>query len=381
MSLRQRSPWTAVALVVCATFVAGCSDPSSEPPPQGPDEQELADVPVTALEGALRGPGTTVVDGVEVQEGSQLVVGAFPLVGRPMHPTASLDQREDPAGWQALFVIDGDPVEVWERYASALGEPERAAALQRCTVTRLPPHEPYEDTHENRFGLTPPAPVRFLTGERIEGENQLSCSADLERLTMSMVYGTASATKRGCSNFPPVVDECVEVPVAHLLIEVLDDDTPLDPARSRIPPGPTLPPGELVLPRIVVPPGSELPGEGEPFDARLDSNLHSGRETAPVALIPQGGQSLVAPAQLISCYTGTVAVLTLPMEPQDAVDWYVQPGHHDDDPERFRVRGNDEHGRAWQFGVAATASGYAIEVLAVEAEVGGSTVLLRNCGE
>ena len=317
---------------------------------------------------------------MEVQEGSRLVVGAFPLAGRPMHPTASLDQREDPVGWQALFVIDGDPVDVWDRYASALGEPERAAALQRCTVTRLPPHEPYEDTHENRFGLTPPAPVRFLTGARIDGENQLSCSVTLERLTMTMVYGTATATKRGCSDHPPDVDECVEVPVAHLLVEVLDDDTPLAPAPSPFPTGPTLPPGELVVPRIDVPPGSELPGGGEPFDARLDSNLHDGPSAYPVALVPPGGQSLVAPAQLLACYTGTVAVLELPMDPQEAIDWYVQAGHTDD-PERFREHGVDEHGRAWQFGVAATASGYAIEVLALEATDGGSHVLLRNCGE
>lgn len=54
-------------------------------------------------------------------EGSQLVGRVFPRappdVGVAIEPWAGREAGEAP-GWQAVLVVDGDPVEAWDRYAS-----------------------------------------------------------------------------------------------------------------------------------------------------------------------------------------------------------------------------------------------------------------------
>ena len=58
----------------------------------------------------LQPPGTPLGSGVKVQDGSRLVGRVFPAVD-------SFGSGSS-VGWQALLVVDGDPVEVWNRYGS-----------------------------------------------------------------------------------------------------------------------------------------------------------------------------------------------------------------------------------------------------------------------
>ena len=74
-------------------------------------------MPVAVEADSLLPEGTALADGVEVQPGSSLVGSAFPLVDP--YRLEGTDELE-PRGWQAVFVVHGDPVEVWDGDADAL---------------------------------------------------------------------------------------------------------------------------------------------------------------------------------------------------------------------------------------------------------------------
>lgn len=75
-------------------------------------------------------PGTELGPGVEVQAGSSLVGAPFPL----LNMYAQNQGEPVRLGWQALLVVDGDPVDVWDRYASELGVGDHASARNSCAV-------------------------------------------------------------------------------------------------------------------------------------------------------------------------------------------------------------------------------------------------------
>jgi hypothetical protein len=90
---------------------------------------------VAAVESALRPPGSPLVGSVRVQGGSQLVATAFPYDAPRFDPAAT---GEDVGAWQALLIVDGDPIRVWDRYARALGIDHWASARHACVVRRVP---------------------------------------------------------------------------------------------------------------------------------------------------------------------------------------------------------------------------------------------------
>ena len=117
-------------------------------------------MPVAVEADSLLPEGTPLADGVEVQPGSSLVGSVFPLVDP--YRLEGTDELE-PRGWQGVFVVHGDPVEVWDGYADALGIGDRADAIEACTVEQIPPPD---------FSSTQP-PARFLTESAMDDEDRL----------------------------------------------------------------------------------------------------------------------------------------------------------------------------------------------------------------
>jgi len=120
---------------------------------------------------------------------------------------------------------------------------------------------------------------------------------------------------------------------------------------------------------------SELPGPGEPLDARLDHYLQG----EPIDRVPTGARSLVAPVQIIPCNSGLVAVLDIPGDPHH-VEKLFDDADPTDDPMGPVASGVTE-GRAWEHGQIATAGGYYLDVYAVADRSGTSTVMLTECGD
>src|SRR3954471_6283339 len=103
-----------VAAALVLVGVAGCTRDPARPaarPIVPPPHHGVAVAPT-----AIIGPGSTIAGGVEVQVGSSLVVGAFPLVDSSTTPPTLRA-----GSWQAVVLVDGDPLEVWARYIDALG--------------------------------------------------------------------------------------------------------------------------------------------------------------------------------------------------------------------------------------------------------------------
>lgn len=380
---------------------------------EGDDDRTVAGAPVTTTGSAptahpvavdpraLRPAGTELTPGMVVQEGSSLVGPVFPL------PDAhgQTDDPSKPLGWQALLVVDADPVEVWDRYAAALGVADRASAVQSCVVSRVVPADGSTTTSE-AFGTPEPqiTPERFLTEPVVDGEDRIECSASRAGVTMAMAVG---ATVRHCPD--DVERRCDPPPVSHLFLraDVVPDSEPTrwhdasgtqrlrfdrgaaiaadqregddgaQPATGAevtiepvpIPEGPVLPPK---LDRSGN--GSSLPVAGERFDDSLDPYL----DHTAAALVPEGARSLVAPAMLIECNSGLVAVLEVLGAVDEAVATFDR-ADETDDPMTF-ARG-EFAGRAWVAGEITTAGGYYLDAIALATDERTSTVLLTECGD
>ena len=82
-----------------------------------------------------------------------------------------------------------------------------------------------------------------------------------------------------------------------------------------------IPDGPVIPPDLGEPPadGSRLPKAGERIDDDLDYFLGTEDFLAGPALLPEGGRSLVAPAMLIDCNSGLIAVMEVPGTPAEAV--------------------------------------------------------------
>ena len=383
----------ATAAVVVAVALSGCGDgtdavDAGAPEPEAPG----AHLPVAVEADGLLPPGTALGGGVAVQEGSRLVGTVFP----------SLHGRADARDWTALLVVDGDPVEVWDRYASALGVDDRADAPQSCVVMDVdaPPADPTGQGGLAEYEEAPP--TRFLTEARIDGEDRLRCEASLRDVRITMAVGAARSPRWRCdadASAGAPATGCGRAAEAHLLLQVFPssaDDTyerlgtyelrfqrtwaarvasgepqALPPEDELIP----VPEGPIVAPDLE-PDGldSRLPVAGQPVDGGLDIYL------GDRWVVPEGGRSLVAPAMLLDCNSGLVAVLELEGAPATAARAFDDADPRDQDLQV--TEGVDDDGLRWARGGAVDAAGgHALVTNAVDASDGRSFVLVTECGD
>lgn len=367
----------------------------------GPDQTggSTSSAPSDAAD-ALAGPGALLATGVEVVEGSQLVGRVFPWappdMGIAMEAWAGREAGEAP-GWQAVLVVDGDPVEVWDRYASALNVPE-ASAVNGCTVEIVTaPGITAEDATTTMMAPVTPtdaaATTRFLTEPPLAGENLLDCSAKVGDVSMYMKVGVSRTCVAGTDGS----NDCSLRPVSHLLIRVGEpqgDQPSFGATELRYERGfarsgpdgvdggpetwPTVPEGEVVSPQFTdVGPEPGLPTAGEPLDDGIDPFVSY--QGSSVFSVPPGGRSLVAPALVIDCNSGLVAVLRTPGTPTDAIA-YFDSAADVDDPIRTSDGVTDD-GLSWITGMIATAGGYYLGVTAVTHDDSTSDVLIDECGD
>lgn len=271
----------------------------------------------------LQPPGTPLGSGVKVQDGSRLVGRVFPAVD-------SFGSGSS-VGWQALLVVDGDPVEVWNRYAEVLrvkdGDAPESCVVRTVTV----PGDPSTTSTTAVVTVGDGTPSRFLTEPRLDGENRLDCDFTDGPLAMSMAVGAVVQ----CDLLTPAVrlPTSTRVPPVHP-VQSWNHDIEHRPPTGRgtdqlryerglasvagtdkvnVPPTAAIPTGAVVaanLPTNLDP--TRLPGPGEPIDDGIDQYL-----VGSPFKVPAGGRSLVAPSQLINCNSGLVAVVSVPQARSD----------------------------------------------------------------
>jgi len=331
----------------------------------------------------LQPPGTPLGSGVKVQDGSRLVGRVFPAVD-------SFGSGSS-VGWQALLVVDGDPVEVWNRYAEVLrvkdGDAPESCVVRTVTV----PGDPSTTSTTAVVTVGDGTPSRFLTEPRLDGENRLDCDFTDGPLAMSMAVGAAVQ----CDSLTPA-SGCRLRPESHLFIRSSPGTTTSStdlPRRGtdqlryerglasvagtdkvNVPPTAAIPTGAVVaanLPTNLDP--TRLPGPGDPIDDGIDQYL-----VGSPFKVPAGGRSLVAPSQLIDCNSGLVAVVSVPGKPEATVAWF-DSSSTGDDPIQTKT-GTDSGGTPWVNGLISTAGGYYLDITAVPA--GDRTdALVTECGD
>ncbi len=387
--------WTCAAvtaLVVCALALAGCGDPDETGGSTSVSSSPDAD--------ASAGPGTPLVPGVEVVDGSRLVGRVFPWAPPDMGiATEAWEGRETGTapGWQALLVVDGDPVEVWDRYAAALGVPE-ASAVNSCTVDIVTaPDITAEEATTTMMAPETPADAaarsRFLTEPVLAGENLLNCSAHVGDVSMFLKVGAS----RTCVSGADGSNDCSLRPLSHLMVRVgqpQGDQPSFGTTELRYERGfaaagpdgvdggpetwPAVPEGDVVAPQLAdLGPDPRRPAAGDPLDDGIDPFLSY--QGSSVFAVPPGARSLVAPALVIECNSGLVAVLRMPGNPADAIAYF--DGAADLDDPITASDGTTEDGRTWVTGMIATAGGYYLGVTAVAHDDSSSDVLVDECGD
>lgn len=351
----------AVAVVGAAAILVARDDSASMVADRGPGV-------VNAVEDALQPPGTEIVPGVTVQHGSSLVGTAFPGVDVGGNPV-----EVDLIGWQAALVVDGDPLEVWDRYVAELGLDERAQVRGACAVWAFPPVA---------NGSAPPS--RLLTDPVLRGENHLDCHAYIGEVMMSMAVGLQQ-----CAGGR--TDPCPPRSVSHLYIRDYDDPQYANlqgyfggdslrwergtyDGMSSVPA--PLPTGPVVTPRVEVGERSHLPEPGERLDDHLDYFLNG----TGAALVPDGARSLVAPGMPIECNSGLVAVLEVPGRPEEAIRRFDDADREIDAFPGIGT-GEDAQGRTMAAGVMTAAGGFGLSFVAVDQGGDSSTVLVTECGD
>lgn len=373
----------AVLLIVAAAVTLAARDADEQGGViAGEPNSEAAGHRVAAVDDRLLPPGTPIAPGIDVQPGSSLVASTFPLIDS--YPEETTDQT--PIGWQALLVINGDPVDVWNSYASAL-DLQEADARSTCVVTTLPKPEAPSTPTPNTTEVVDQQrhPERFLTEPRLDGENRLDCNITTPAVSMVMSVGSAICR----------MDEkatCPLVPVAHLRVAVTNNPEPSDyeqrgtdqlryeraiqvTDQSAVPELVAIPEGPVIPPTLDAGGESRLPTEGERFDGELDYFL----DRTDVAFIPSGGRSLVAPAMLLPCNSGLVAVLEVPGSPAEVVDAFDRADDFDD-PLTLST-GQDVEGRSWAGGLISTAGGYYVDFVALDTGDGTTAVTITECGD
>jgi hypothetical protein len=395
MERRRRIGRTASACLVLLGLVAACGDGGGgRTGTEAGGGSDGVTRRVAVDPDALRPPGSELAPGIEVQPGSSLVGTAFPLLGL---------SDDGPSGWQAVLVVDGDPVEVWDSYAATFDVAEQASAVDSCIVARegTPQDAEWQQVPSTDDANRRPVEVaRFLTEPRMEGEDRIRCSATLDDVSMAMVVGAPRLG--GCLG--DAMTGCEPRPSSHLLLRVRTDggagqasegpylgtdelrydrSIPASPEDGHDGPPDTasIPAGDPVPPRLDdlgAGLDSHLPAAGEPFDGSLDPYLSRNGPTE-VNRVPDGARSLVAPSLLIECNSGLVAVVGVPEGVTDAVALFDEADDIDDDMKV--AEGTDDEGRAWAGGTITTAGGYYLDVTAVADGDSSSTVLLTECGD
>lgn len=395
------------ALTVIGIFavgaLAGCGGGSDD---DGTTSTSSAQAFSPAAEaGALQEAGTEIAEGVHVQPGSALVGAAFPAV-------EPFDDRAAPSGWQAVVAVQGDPIEVWDAYASELGIDDVAGARKACIVDAAAERPDDATRHQ-----------RFLTEPALDGEVRLECSARIGDLTASLASGAVGCVRpdlsddpcelrsgsalylRRAPGGPRTTDDDLVLGTDALRLDRASAEQPQgegalaergapatgeptqsdpgDPSTTRQPPDPhpgpvDIPDGPIVPPELQRTGPSNLPGEGERIDDGIDDYLSTGGEAERPAILPKGAESLIAPAMLIDCNSGLVAAVEVPLPPAEAVAAFAT-----DDPESATaVRSGEWSGRTWATRSFDSAGGYKLQLTAVTGrEDGSSYVLGTECGD
>ena len=376
---------TAGGILLAAAVLSACSSSSEaggRPPrrPAGSEQPEPSPANGVSVDAAsLQAPGTALADGVEVVPGSKLVGAVFPALD-----FSGQSGRTNPLGWQAALVVAAsDPTDVWDLYVDELGLGGRADARRACVVY-APPSAGDLDVRR-----------RFLTEARLDEHEVLVCSARFGGTSLSMAVGALVCPEAQ----PEPRPRCVDRMVSHLYIEVTATDDPglaasdelgTDDLRTErssehahserevadVSDDP-IPGGRTILPA----PGanlplSPLPGAGERVDDRIDYYLGDGDWVPPVAILPKGARSLVAPAMLIDCNSGLVAVVEVPGRPVQAVQAFTDP----DAPSSADLAGTWGSG-PWAGRTHESVGGYDLDTIAVPGAKGTSFVLVTECGD
>jgi len=363
----MRCRWSTVLAVLMVAALAGCGEE------QSPEVMEPAAATVDPE--SLRAPGSPIADGLTVQDGTALVGTVFPLQIEWWHG----EDHQVVSGWQAVLTVTGDPLQVWDSYASQLLGSDTATARQVCTVTRVQVTETPPPGTPGTHGDEPPE--RRLPEEPLPGENLLECAVEWNGVTMSMTYGTTTACRWGDEGR----DDCGFQQMSHLYLSKV----PIEPGEQQTWPGePAAEPGELT-PTIPAPNGpihqpeldltageAHLPGPGERIDRSLDHYLWSEN---PISRVPNGGRSLISPSLLLQCNSGLVAVLRIDGSPSEVTALF-DDAFETDDPMRHTT-GTDPDGRAWDLGKISTAGGYYLDVLALADRSDSSVALVTECGD
>lgn len=360
----------AVAAVAIGLVVLRPASPTGRPAP------DAAVSSAVAAPEDIQPPGTELASGLEVQPGSALVGTVMPIVATSFGPPLAAD----PIGWQAVLSVDGEPLEVWQRYADALGLADVGDPRAACTVTALatrprPPGAVVDGTGP---------PERFITEAPLEGENRLDCYVASGSAVLSMVVGTqiccgggegTIGVRRASHLYVAVQDRTAEPVFEQAGADELRFERAQSTDGQYRDPVP-VPIGALVAPQFDLPEPTALPGPGQRYDDELDSYLYD----TDAALVPPGARSLVAPALLLRCNSGLVALLEVPGEPDEAVATIDLADAEGDDPAGI-VRGVDADGRSWTAGFISTAGGYYLDLVAVRTADDESTMLITECGD
>lgn len=363
-----RFPSGLLALVCVALLGAACV---GDELPSATSDTGSAALRVAVVEESLRPPGTALAIGVEVQAGSLLVGMPIPLID--LYPASGASPV--PSGWQALLVVDGDPIDVWDRYAEHLGVAAAAGARRSCVVSAIV--EPTKGTTGE--GYVAPA-RRFITDTPLGGENRVQCSATVGGTTMLLAVGAAPCLGSRCAlhsashlyisvRESPAEDGSEQFGTDELRYERASEaaDDP-DAVTEPLP----VPVGRVFAPELAGEFPSHLPKPGQRIDDGLDYFLNG----ASVGLVPDAGRSLVAPAMLIECNSGLVALLEIAGSPSEAVAMFDGGDHV-----RAVVHGTDGEGGRWAVGGIASAGGYEMDLVALQTGEDASVVLVTECGD
>lgn len=372
-------------LGVCLALTACGSAESPESDAKQAEPEALGNVTpfgVAFEPDSLSGPGTSLFGEIEVQEGSQLV--------GPVFPSASVTGpggNDGLNGYQAVLILEGDPVEVWNSYAESFGIDEAASATQSCVVRAVPEPASGQDVGDGETEDTvqvdqyPKIEERFLTEPRVEGENQVECSANSPAGSMWLSAGVGEAVGE------PVGHMVVSQPLGGSAVEAEGDVSNLGTTSLRYQrsqemnpdvqgPDPVdVPSGEIAsleFPADLDPPS--LPVAGERIDSAIDSFL----DYTKLGVLPDGFSSLVFPVLSGQCNSGLFAVVQYDGSPGDAVAAFKAVAGSDESYEGTFTDLEDREVEAIDF---PSAGGYHIEMFATETSPGATTMLYFECGD
>ena len=324
-----------------------------------------------------KAPGTALFGDVTVQPGSRLVGTTFPTgwlgSGEPRRATAD----------EALLVLDGDPLEVWDRYVDRLGMGDPLAAERACVARAVTPASQRTASSD---GTTPAGPprTRLLTDDPLPGENELECTAEFRGGSLWLEAG---------------VGQVSGLPVGHLWIQRITDSSVMylepgtfrlgvddivferegfgetgdqrDPARDRVLGDAPLQPPDL--PRNAAP--RPLPEPGDRLDGGIDYFL----DGTDLAKLPDDLTSAVTPNLSDRCNSGLTAVLVSDRAPKSAIDQILR--NDDQDLLVTRAEFVDRSGRTVHGAYLSEAGGFHLDLTALEAGPRRSLVYVFECGD